>query len=176
MGVEHDAFRHEFPGANPYANQAARNVVRLGDVIVDRVNFRQRNHGLHVATAQALAILEGADHPLTPHEIGAHLHLTSGSVTSVLDSLEKRGLIRRSPHPEDRRKVSVGITDEGRALVNAFLPETVVIMTALFSALTDDEIATLNDLISRVLTHSTTVNVDEIADRAPSRVLPRGRR
>ncbi len=36
---------------------------------------------------QPLAVLEGAGEPLTPNEINAHLHLTSGSVTSLLDRL-----------------------------------------------------------------------------------------
>lgn len=45
--------------------------------------------------------------PLTPKAIGQHLGLTSGSITALLDRLEQRGLIRRSPHPDDRRAVLV---------------------------------------------------------------------
>ncbi|MEM6794141.1 MAG: MarR family transcriptional regulator [Acidobacteriota bacterium] len=47
--------------------------------------------------------------PQTPKELAHHLGLTSGSVTALLDRLEHRGLVRRSPHPKDRRAVLVNI-------------------------------------------------------------------
>ncbi len=42
--------------------------------------------------------------------IAERLLTTTGSMTSLLDTLEKRGLIRRLPHPDDRRKLLVDIT------------------------------------------------------------------
>lgn len=47
--------------------------------------------------------------PQTPKAIGQYLGLTSGSMTALIDRLEKRGLIRRSPHPDDRRAVLIQI-------------------------------------------------------------------
>ncbi|MEM6855849.1 MAG: MarR family transcriptional regulator, partial [Planctomycetota bacterium] len=47
--------------------------------------------------------------PQTPKALGRHLGLTSGSMTALMDRLESRGLVRRSPHPEDRRAVLVHI-------------------------------------------------------------------
>jgi DNA-binding MarR family transcriptional regulator len=45
--------------------------------------------------------------PLTPKALSLSLGLTSGSVTSLLDRLEKRGFIKRLSHPEDRRALLV---------------------------------------------------------------------
>jgi DNA-binding MarR family transcriptional regulator len=42
-----------------------------------------------------------------PSELAARLGLTSGSVTTMLDRLERSGLITRSPHPSDRRKTII---------------------------------------------------------------------
>ena len=173
---EPDAFRAEFPGANPLANQAMRNLVRLGDVLVDAVNRRLGVHGLHLATAQALSVLEGADHPLTPNQIGEHLHLTSGTVTTVIDSLEGRGLVERNPHPEDRRKVLVSITEEGRAVVDRYLPEAVAIQTAMLAGLDDDELGTLNELLTRALRSTVGVDPHTVAEEAAPRRRPRRRR
>ena len=164
-----DAFRAEFPGGNPLANQAMRNVVRLSDVLVAAVNRRLSDHGLHLATAQALSVLEGADHPLTPNEIGEHLHLTSGTVTTVIDSLEKRGLVERSPHPEDRRKVLVSITKDGRGVVDRYLPEAVAIQTAMLAGLNDDELGTLNELLARALRSTVGVDPHTVAEAAEPR-------
>ena len=49
--------------------------------------------------------------------------LTSGSITSLLDTLERRGFVRREPHPDDRRKLLVNITDEARRLVDLMLAQ-----------------------------------------------------
>jgi DNA-binding MarR family transcriptional regulator len=48
---------------------------------------------------------------LTPSELGTRLGLTTGSVTAMLDRLEKLGLLTRTPHPVDRRKSVVRVTE-----------------------------------------------------------------
>lgn len=48
--------------------------------------------------------------PMPPTRIAASLRLTSGSVTALLDRLEKKGLVERSRDPDDRRGVRVNIT------------------------------------------------------------------
>ena len=64
---------------------------------------------LSPSARQILAVVEGAGEPLEPSIIAERLLITTGSVTSLLDNLEKRGLIRRLPHPDDRRKLLVEI-------------------------------------------------------------------
>jgi len=146
-----------------------RNVIRLADVIADAINARLRTRDLHLAAVQALAVLEGVDGPLTPNEINAHLHLTSGSVTSLLDRLEQRGLVARGPHPTDRRKVLVSITDAGRELVDWHLPEAVAIQTALFEVLTPDQLVELNHLVETVLLATKDLDPNAVAEAAPPR-------
>lgn len=77
---------------------------------------------LSASAWQALAVIEGAGTALPPHIIGERLLLTSGSMTSLLDTLERRGLVRRNAHPEDRRKQLVDITEDARHLVDEMLP------------------------------------------------------
>lgn len=99
----------------------------------------------------ALAVIEGAGEPLEPGVIAERLIITSGSMTSMLDTLEKRGLVVRRPHPADRRKLLVDITDDGRAIVDRLLPslhqrERVVMEAALSRA----EQRTLVGLLAKV--------------------------
>ncbi|MEK2494201.1 MarR family transcriptional regulator [Kitasatospora purpeofusca] len=49
-----------------------------------------------------------------PGRLGQALGLTTGSVTTMLDRLERIGYLTRSADPSDRRKVAVRITDEAR--------------------------------------------------------------
>ncbi|MEV6399163.1 MarR family transcriptional regulator [Streptomyces sp. NPDC051907] len=58
-----------------------------------------------------------------PSELGAALGLTTGSVTALLDRLDKLGYVTRSPDPKDRRKSVVRPTPEAvRAVGELFGP------------------------------------------------------
>ncbi|HKW23269.1 MAG TPA: MarR family transcriptional regulator [Ktedonobacterales bacterium] len=63
-------------------------------------------YGLGITDMKALGALmqEG---PMTAGQIAKRLSLTSGAVTSLIDRLERRDLVKRAPDPNDRRKVIV---------------------------------------------------------------------
>ncbi len=63
-----------------------------------------------------LAILE-THSPMTPGELAEHEKVQPPSITRVIAVLEERGLIRRMPHPGDRRQVLLAVTDHGRDVV-----------------------------------------------------------
>lgn len=54
--------------------------------------------------------------PMPQNELSKELHLSNQTVTSVVDNLEKKGLVTRSIPEDDRRKRIVTLTDEGRAI------------------------------------------------------------
>jgi len=68
--------------------------------------------GISASESQFMHLL-ALNGPMTPSELGAQSGLTSGSVTGVLDRLEKLSFIRRDRHPTDRRKVVV-VLDEAK--------------------------------------------------------------
>jgi DNA-binding MarR family transcriptional regulator len=68
-----------------------------------------RRLGASRSDYDALEALD-AHGPMTPGELGSLLSLTSGSVTALVGRLEDLGWARREPHPEDRRKVIVSLT------------------------------------------------------------------
>jgi DNA-binding MarR family transcriptional regulator len=145
-------FEDEFPGADARATECYANLVRTGDILIGLHNAQAwEDHHLSATAKQALAVLDGAGEPLEPGVISDRLLITSGSVTSLLDTLEKGGLVTRSRHPVDRRKVLVDITAAGAAIVDAMLPslharERVIISDALTTA----EQATLLTLVAKV--------------------------
>jgi MarR family 2-MHQ and catechol resistance regulon transcriptional repressor len=62
--------------------------------------------------------------------------LTRGSITTAIDRLESRNLVRRTPHPEDQRARLVQLTGRGKRLIeNAFrqhaldMEETMAVLT-----------------------------------------------
>ncbi|NLB53609.1 MAG: MarR family transcriptional regulator, partial [Syntrophomonadaceae bacterium] len=52
----------------------------------------------------------------TLSEIGALAHIENSSLTTMVDKLEKEGLVERSLFPQDRRVIKLFLTDAGRKL------------------------------------------------------------
>jgi MarR family transcriptional regulator, organic hydroperoxide resistance regulator len=54
--------------------------------------------------------------------LAAEANVTKGTLTGVLDTLERRGLVQRRRHDDDRRLVSAALTDEGVAVIARVYP------------------------------------------------------
>ncbi|MEU6798861.1 MarR family transcriptional regulator [Nonomuraea wenchangensis] len=68
--------------------------------------------------------------------------------------LDKRGLVTRSPSPDDERSVMVAVTDAGRELVARVLPGHVAqVRGLLFEAMSDEDLAALSGVLARVRAH-----------------------
>src|SRR5947209_5398031 len=107
-----DDYYEQTPDGNVLATEAVMNTVRTADLLIDRIGSLLRP--LRVSPAGGLVLGLLRDHgPMSPSALGDRLIVTRSTVTGVLDSLERRGLVRRTPHPEDRRSVVVEITGEG---------------------------------------------------------------
>ena len=118
-----DDFEDEYPGASALATECFANVWRAADLLMGLHNRHTLDQfKLSPSARGVLAVVEGAGQPLEPSVIAERLVVTTGSMTSLLDNLEKRGLVRREPHPDDRRKLLIDISAEGRAIVDELLP------------------------------------------------------
>lgn len=69
-------------------------------------------------TAGQLGILDALYHlgPLSQRDLAEKILVTSGNITMVVDNLEKRSLVKRIRGSEDRRFVTVHLTDKGARL------------------------------------------------------------
>ena len=93
----------------------------------------------------------GPDHRATPGEIAAWLHMSPSGITGRLDALERRGFIRRLPSPDDRRKVIVELTGEGREAWLGALSSEGAEEARLLGALDLREQQHLSSLLRRML-------------------------
>ena len=120
---ESDASRN--PAADPSATEVVINALVVGTMLGERMDSVLRPFGLSVGSFNLLTIVAGADEPLTPTEIADRslTKVTTATVTGLLDTCQRKGLIRRSPHPSDKRMVLVGLTPAGRALLGEVTAE-----------------------------------------------------
>ncbi len=104
--------------------------------------------GLGATEEKALLILSGAG-PLTAGEIAQYTGLTTGSVTNLIDRMEKKGFVRRVRDTQDRRRVIVEANPEGVAELNRVFASLPGIFDDLFEPYTDEQLATLIDYMTR---------------------------
>jgi DNA-binding MarR family transcriptional regulator len=103
---------------------------------------------------ELLARLADADGPLTMTELADGVVYSRSGLTHQAGLLEKAGLIRRGPSPDDQRATVVTITEDGRELVATLLPQHVeVARRMLFDPLSDRDLAALGDIMTRVRDH-----------------------
>jgi DNA-binding MarR family transcriptional regulator len=86
-----------------------RRIKRMHDETLDQLGLTMSDW--HVLTALRWA---GEPYRRKAGELARRAELTSGSMTSRLDALEKEGLVRRLRDPDDRRSVLVELTAKGR--------------------------------------------------------------
>ncbi len=99
-------------------------------------------------TMSQFGVLEALLHlgPLSQGDICHKLLLSGSNITTVIDNLEKRQLVRRERRTDDRRVVEVSLTAKGRHVIEGLFPDHARRITNLFSALTpkqQDQLAAL---------------------------------
>ena len=100
-----------------------------------------------------LSALRVADppHRLSPTILFRGLMLSSAGMTSRIDRLERRGLVRRMPDPNDRRGVLVELTEAGRKVLEDAVAANTTSERALLGDLSPKQLATLSRLLRDVL-------------------------
>ena len=91
------------------------------------------------------------EHPkqAIPSEISQSLSLSRPRVTSILNSLQKKGLVELKTNPEDRRKVNVTLTPEGLDYIALKKSHTEEILDAYIRAMGPEDISELIRLLKR---------------------------
>lgn len=90
--------------------------IALRELVLGAEQFRNVHAGeLHLAPSDVTAL----GHlyrvgPLSPKDLAAMLGITSGTMTAMLDRVEKAGFLTRSNNPQDRRSLVITITPAGQ--------------------------------------------------------------
>ncbi|MEA2157250.1 MAG: hypothetical protein QOE11_3390 [Solirubrobacteraceae bacterium] len=113
-------------GAAPDADLARRAWRAMSDVVLDHDRKVAVSEALGMSFARVRALRRLAGQPHTLRALADRLAADPPYVTLIVDDLEQRGLVRRTPHPEDRRSKLVALTAAGRqaaARADAILDE-----------------------------------------------------
>jgi DNA-binding MarR family transcriptional regulator len=127
-------------------SRAALHVARHQEQVFERFGL---NRG-EVGVLSALRIA-GPHNRLSPTRLFKGLMLSSAGITSRLDRLEQRGLVKRTRDPDDRRGILVGLTDEGARVVDEAVTANTASERQLIAGLSSAEIETLTGLLKKLV-------------------------
>ena len=129
---------------------AATSIMRAQQIVLARVDDALKPHGLTFARYEALVLLTFSRTGSLPlGKMGERLMIHPTSVTNIVDRLERQGLVKRTPHPTDRRTTLCEITDEGRG-VCAAATDAVVEIDIGIAGLSDREADQLTRLLAKM--------------------------
>jgi MarR family transcriptional regulator, 2-MHQ and catechol-resistance regulon repressor len=144
MGTAHKGNEQEVKALNAYIK-----LMRAAETVTSRLN---RNLASADLTVSQFGVLEALFHkgPLCQRDIAAKILKSTGNITMVIDNLEKRGLVRRERAAEDRRYITISLTEKGSQLIEKLFPRHAAAITDEIGVLTEEEQAELGRLCRKL--------------------------
>jgi MarR family transcriptional regulator, 2-MHQ and catechol-resistance regulon repressor len=103
-------------------------------------------------TPSQFAVLEALYHlgSMTQGEISNKILKSTSNLTTVIDNLERDGLVRRERDAKDRRVIHVHLTEAGKSRIEVLFPNHVATLVEIFSILSASEQETLGELCKKL--------------------------
>lgn len=146
------AQRH--PDIDPASTEAFLHLLRTTDLVSISETALLARHHLSPGRFTVLMLLNRrCDTPATPATLADAAGVTRATMTGLLDTLEKDGLIQRSHNAADRRLTMIQLTSEGLALMENIIPAYFRNVTQMLGALSREESAQLVGLLQKLQLH-----------------------
>jgi DNA-binding MarR family transcriptional regulator len=144
-----------FPDLDPSACEAFLYLLRAGNNAIHECEayFAARDLSQGRFTVLMLLLDKSKNEPLaarTPAELADLANVTRATMTGLIDTLERDGLVTREPDPVDRRMMAVKLTAKGHSLLHRVLPGHFQCMAALMAPLSETERKTLVRLLLKI--------------------------
>jgi MarR family 2-MHQ and catechol resistance regulon transcriptional repressor len=103
-------------------------------------------------TYSQFAVLEALYHlgSMTQGEVGSKILKSTSNITTVIDNLERAGLVRRERDTQDRRVIHICLTEAGSGKIESVLPGHIAALVEEFSVLSAGEQQTLGELCKKL--------------------------
>ncbi|MFC3747083.1 MarR family winged helix-turn-helix transcriptional regulator [Paenibacillus sp. GCM10012306] len=123
--------------------------LKASKTIFDNVVKKIESYGISPENFMVLELLYNKG-PHTIQIISEVLSIPSGSITYVVDKLEKKEFVKREPSPTDRRVSKVVLTDKGNDLFQEIFPQQVEVISKNLSFISNEEKIQLTELLKRL--------------------------
>jgi MarR family transcriptional regulator, 2-MHQ and catechol-resistance regulon repressor len=133
------------------------NIVRTATVMAIKGEILFRRFDLTEAQFNVLFALKYKNNEWTQSDLGKRLVVTRASITSVLDKLEGKGLVKRNEVPGNRRIYHVSLTRKGQALIDKVEPIYRGTIHTALEVFTDEECKDMILKMERIRSQSSLV-------------------
>ena len=141
------------PGLPVDAYHVTGRISRIAARIAQREEEVFGRYGLTRGDVGVLSALRTSPppHTLSPTQLFRGLMMSSAGMTKRLDRLEQQGLVKRNPDKDDRRGVTIHLTERGRRILARAIAENTTSEAAMLAGLSGKERRALADLLRAVL-------------------------
>ena len=122
-------------------------VKQLESAIRARMDLALRSRRITVPQYTALTVLEQHD-DMSAAQLARHTFVSSQAMEGVVGALQSAGLIERHRDPENRRRLVISLTEQGRALLEDCRQDVDRIEAVAFSGLTTEQRSRLSEWLS----------------------------
>lgn len=124
-------------------------LMRAAETVTGRTGRVMAAAGL---TISQFGVLEALLHkgPLCQRDIAVKILKSSGNITMVIDNLEKSGLVRRARDSQDRRFLTIHLTEQGTGLISRVFADVEDAIVSEMSVLSEEEQAVLGRLCKKL--------------------------
>jgi len=164
----------EFPDLDPSATEVFLHLLRAGDEVFRVVESNLSRHDISQGRFGVLMALWGNEHrgvgqpPLSPATLAERTGVTRATMTGLIDTLERDGLVRREADPVDRRMVTIRPTTRAEALLARILPGHFQGMAALMRPLSETERGLLVGLLQKIVVQAAALTPGPDGDEVPA--------
>lgn len=134
----------------PLPTQVFFSLVEATAKLVDVSEKYWQSKGQNGARIRILVEIMKEGGSILPSMLAQKIGVTKSNITLLLAPLENEGFIHRASHPSDGRKTIISITPEGQTLLLNHLPENRAGITDKMSKLSEQELAMLLSLLSKL--------------------------
>jgi len=134
--------------------QSKHGIIRLiNRVRVEMIDALDRELSAYDITAPQLIVLAyvASKEADSAAALCKSISYDPGAMTRMIDRLQEKGLIRRTPNPGDRRATNLELTAAGRALYPQLLAAKETVQTQFLRGFSKEEVRSLEKLLNRLL-------------------------
>jgi DNA-binding MarR family transcriptional regulator len=106
----------------------------------------------------ATLLCAGPPHSLSPSELLEQMDITSGTMTTRIDKLEKKGLVKRKIKKNDKRSVNVGLTNKGLKLIEEAIVAHIKTQEKIVAVFDEEEQVIFISMLQKYLAHNVAKN------------------
>lgn len=154
----------QYPELDPSACEVFMNLLRTGDEVFRLMHAHYHGHSISQGRFVVLVLLfdrlAGSSGAHTPAELAEKAGVTRATMTGLIDTLERDGLVHREPDLADRRRLSVSLTKKGDAFIKTLLPVHFRRIAELMSPLSENERKTLVRLLNKIIEQTAALTPD----------------